>query len=240
MTYNEWRDELKSNLLCVTEAERRRVLDYYAEAYADRRDAGFTEREIIDEFGAPYDAAQKILYENSEDVRRDGNFGQRESDSLGGQKRRFSREKYANDPFEDDNENFGAVPKNNRKEYSTPPPQYAQTERGDYTWVFVILCIICAAPIFGIFMALLGITIGLIAAPFGILVCGVATIGASIGTMFSDALSGAAMLGAGLMLFGLGLVLLPLSAKIVKFMWNCAKKLFVWIRNLFRGRSQRI
>ena len=64
MTYNEWRDELKSNLLSVSESERRRVLDYYAEAYADRRDAGFTEREIIEDFGAPYDAAQRILSEN--------------------------------------------------------------------------------------------------------------------------------------------------------------------------------
>ena len=66
MKYNEWRDELKNNLLSVSEAERRRVLDYYAEAYADRRDAGFTEREIIDDFGAPYDAAQRILTENPE------------------------------------------------------------------------------------------------------------------------------------------------------------------------------
>ena len=61
MTYTEWRDELKSNLLCVSESERRRVLDYYAEAYADRREAGFSEREIITDFGAPYDAAQRIL-----------------------------------------------------------------------------------------------------------------------------------------------------------------------------------
>ncbi|MDE7439980.1 MAG: DUF1700 domain-containing protein, partial [Clostridia bacterium] len=67
MTYNEWRDELKSNLLCVSENERRRVLDYYAEAYADRREAGFSEREIIDDFGAPYDAAQRILNENVDD-----------------------------------------------------------------------------------------------------------------------------------------------------------------------------
>ncbi len=36
MTYNEWRDELKANLLCVSDGERRRVLDYYAEAYADK------------------------------------------------------------------------------------------------------------------------------------------------------------------------------------------------------------
>ncbi|MDE5943676.1 MAG: DUF4097 family beta strand repeat-containing protein [Clostridia bacterium] len=61
MKYNEWRDELKNNLLGVSESERARVLDYYAEAYADRREAGFSEREIIDEFGAPFDAAQRIL-----------------------------------------------------------------------------------------------------------------------------------------------------------------------------------
>ena len=67
MTYNEWRDELKSNLLSVSESERQRVLDYYAEAYADRREAGFSERKIIEEFGAPYDAAQKILNENLDD-----------------------------------------------------------------------------------------------------------------------------------------------------------------------------
>lgn len=63
MNYTEWRDELNNNLLGVSESERRRVLDYYAEAYADRREAGFTEREIINGFGAPYDAAQRILSE---------------------------------------------------------------------------------------------------------------------------------------------------------------------------------
>lgn len=65
MTYNEWRDELKSNLLSVSESERKRVLDYYAEAYADRREAGFSESEIINGFGAPYDAAKRILADNA-------------------------------------------------------------------------------------------------------------------------------------------------------------------------------
>lgn len=69
MTYNEWRDELKSNLMSVPESEQRRVLAYYAEAYADRREAGYSERAIIAEFGAPYDAAQKILHEKvDEDI----------------------------------------------------------------------------------------------------------------------------------------------------------------------------
>ncbi len=67
MTYNEWRDELKSNLLSVSETEKKRVLDYYAEAYADRREAGFSEREIIDGFGAPFDAAQRILNEEKDE-----------------------------------------------------------------------------------------------------------------------------------------------------------------------------
>ncbi len=67
MTYNEWRDELKGYLLSVSESERKRVLDYYAEAYADRREAGFSEKEIIDGFGAPYDAAQRILDRDSDD-----------------------------------------------------------------------------------------------------------------------------------------------------------------------------
>ena len=70
MTYNEWRDELKKNLLNVSEREKQRVLDYYAEAYADRREAGLSERQVIEDFGAPYDAAQRILlnfYDNSDE-----------------------------------------------------------------------------------------------------------------------------------------------------------------------------
>ncbi len=71
MRYNEWRDELQNNLFNVSESERRRVLDYYAEAYADRREAGYSERQIIEDFGAPYDAAQRILL-NIYDSREEG------------------------------------------------------------------------------------------------------------------------------------------------------------------------
>ena len=65
MKYVDWITELKQNLLGVSDAERNRVLDYYAEAYADRRSAGFSEGEIIEGFGAPYDAAQAILESES-------------------------------------------------------------------------------------------------------------------------------------------------------------------------------
>ena len=69
MKYTDWITELKANLMGVSEAERRKVLDYYAEAYADRRAAGFSESEIIDGFGAPYDAAQAILENDTGEVK---------------------------------------------------------------------------------------------------------------------------------------------------------------------------
>lgn len=68
MNYTEWCNELNNNLLSVSKNERRKVLDYYAEAYADRREAGFSEQETINDFGAPNDAARRILTEKDDEV----------------------------------------------------------------------------------------------------------------------------------------------------------------------------
>ena len=174
MTYNEWRDELKSNLLSVSESERRRVLDYYAEAYADRRDAGFTEREIIDDFGAPYDAAQRILSEHGDteyfEAPRYNDYG---ADGYGKDKksareiRRESREEAKRLAEEAKRE------RQDTRQAPPPPPQqqydnrqynggYAAQpkKREDYTWVFVLLCVIFCVPLFGLIMTMVGITIG--------------------------------------------------------------------------------
>ena len=95
MTYNEWRDELKKNLLNVSEREKQRVLDYYAEAYADRREAGLSERQVIEDFGAPYDAAQRILlnfYDNSdEEPCRDRFESERDYSDRESKKKHFCR-----------------------------------------------------------------------------------------------------------------------------------------------------
>lgn len=66
MTYIKWQDELESYLGAVSREEKQKVFAYFAEMYADKRDAGFSEEEIIEEFGAPYDAAKRILSENGE------------------------------------------------------------------------------------------------------------------------------------------------------------------------------
>ncbi len=216
MTYNEWRDELKSNLLCVSDGERRRVLDYYAEAYADRREAGFSEREIIDEFGAPYDAAQRILNENADDepTKKAQNGQQQPSPAP-------------------------AVREEKREEKKTE--QKATAPQKNYGWVFVLLCIIFCVPLFGLIMGMVGITIGLCTAPFALVASGAATMGSSIGVMISGDISyGLYMLGAGFVALGLGIILFPLLFKIVKLMWKLFKTVFSAIKSVFTGKERAV
>ena len=229
MTYNEWRDELKNNLLTVTDAERRRVLDYYAEAYADRREAGFSEREIIEGFGAPYDAAQRILNENADDYYQESDRKTR-TDSK-------ERKTHATDGYESgEREDFydWEEKKHKRKREQTD----MQRSREDYTWVFVLLCIIFAAPLFGVVMAMVGVTVGLCVAPFSILVSGFASIGAGIGTMLSDVVEGAFTLGTGIIVVGVGLIAMPLCFRLVKLMWKLFNMFFKWLRRLFSGKEK--
>ena len=223
MTYNEWRDELKNNLLSVSEAERRRVLDYYAEAYADRREAGFSEREIIADFGAPYDAAQRILYESDDEGYSEPPKTSRYGDSR--DVRRDARDEDRRDARHGD--------------YREPRPVASDTrtkKREDYTWLFVLLCIIFAGPLFGLVMTMVGVTIGLGVAPFGALISGIAEVCKGVGITFSDFALGLKCIGVGLIQAGIAVVLFPLCFWLIRLMWKLFKKLFRWIRSLFSGR----
>lgn len=221
MKYNEWRDELKNNLLSVSEAERRRVLDYYAEAYADRRDAGFTEREIIDDFGAPYDAAQRILSENP-DPYPEIPERRREPERERG---RYSTARYDTESEE--------------KSYSRrrAPETESQTET---SWVFVLLCVIFAVPIFFVILSMIIATVSICVVPFATLISAVAAIGAGIGEMFSDLAAGGAAAATGVMLLGVSVVLFPVCFGLVKLMWKLFKKLFDWLKSLFVKRRKTV
>lgn len=266
MTYNEWRDELKSNLLSVSDSERRRVLDYYAEAYADRRDAGFTEREIIEDFGAPYDAAQRILsdgYDEGETRRndyRDEDYRQHDyRDSYSARERRETErarrdeerrlreeererrredERMKREREREEERRRREAEKSEYPYYHPYEPQPAPAEtRGDYTWLFVLLCFIFFWPIFGAIVAMSVTTIVLVAAPFGTLIGGFCEIGAGIGAMVGgNLLSGLANAGIGIILCGAAVILFPACLKLVKLMWTLFKRLFVWLKAQFSGR----
>ena len=245
MKYNEWRDELKDNLLCVSESERRRVLDYYAEAYADRRDAGYTEREIIDEFGAPYDAAQRILAESGEYFEappsREPTREERRREERERREERREEERNRREERREEKREYGS--NSLYGNYNGPAPQFTQPakpvkQRGDYTWVFVLLCIIFAIPIFIVVMSMVGVTVGFCAAPFGVLITGVAVTGAGIGALFADATFGAITIGGGLIIFGISLMIMPLCFQLVKWMWKLFHMFFAWLKRLFSGKEK--
>lgn len=221
MTYNEWRDELKNNLLCVSESERQRVLDYYAEAYADRREAGFSEREIIADFGAPYDAAQRILNDEYEECSTQ--TAQPRHQALPQRERRAERSSWSAD-----GEQSG----------QSTAAQDAANKKSDYTWVFVLLCIIFAFPLFGLIMGMVGITIGLCVAPFAMLMQGMGNAVVGIIDLFSNVGGGLINIGFGIAEIGLAIILIPLCIKLVKLMWQLFKKLFSWIKAQFSGKER--
>lgn len=225
MTYTEWRDELKSNLLCVSENERRRVLEYYAEAYADRREAGFSEREIIADFGAPYDAAQRILNEDDRDLYESP--------------RREERREAPKRPAPVRDEYFDEPPKRSSsyaeetQRGSEKKAEKKEKKRSKTSWVFVLLCIVFAIPIFVIIMSLSAITVAAFAAPFVVLIAGVGEAGLGVGMMFSNILEGLMRVGLGLILFGVGVILISILPRIAKLIWTVFKKIGGFIKSLF-------
>ena len=229
MTYNEWRDELKNNLLSVTEAERRRVLDYYAEAYADRREAGFSEHEIIEDFGAPYDAAQRILCDT------DSSSYYEESEQPSKKEQKRDRRHCCD--HESRKHEHERRTENTEQEVSDKTAKCSNS-RDDLTWLFVLLCIIFAVPLFVVVMAMVGVSVGVCVAPFAMFISGFATIGAGIGAMFRDFAEGLMSVGGGLLVVGLSIILIPLCIQLVKWMWKLFKMFFRWLRSLFSGRRE--
>lgn len=226
MTYNEWKDELKSNLLSVSEEERRRVFDYYAEAYADRREAGFSEREIIEEFGAPYDAAKRILSEREEDCVREEDVPKKER-----QKRTDASDSFFEPPPAREAE----------RETESPPKREEKDKSASFggTLLFVLLCVLLWAPVFGIFMAGFGITVTLGVLPVSLLAGGVASIGAGVAAIASGAgIAAVTSFGTGLAAIGLGLLLFPLCIKGISLLWRLVKTVFGYLRSFLGGRRK--
>lgn len=233
MTYTEWRDELKNNLLSVSESERRRVLDYYAEAYADRREAGFSEHEIIEYFGAPYDAAQRILCDRSD--YSDEFFDDAKSERAAEDKRKRDDEDRKKQEVEYRHKPDDEKPRDDTANKSSDKSGDKSSDgSSDIRWLYVVLCIVFAIPIFACFMALVGISVGFCVAPFAVLISGVCIIGGGVGTMVTgEVLAGLASVGLGLVVLGIGIILMSVFTKIVNLIWKLWNALFKWIKSLF-------
>lgn len=65
MTQNQWEKELKRYLSPLSKTEQNKIIDYYREMYGDKLDAGYTEAEILAEFGSPQVCAGRMIAENA-------------------------------------------------------------------------------------------------------------------------------------------------------------------------------
>lgn len=216
MTYTEWRDELKSNLLCVSESERRRVLDYYAEAYADRREAGFSEREIIEEFGAPYDAAQSMLADNQVP------YAEAPADAATPPKAQTAPPVYSPPPTPP------------RPAITTPPqPQPAPVnDKTENNTGYVILCVVLAVPVTMLILLAVITTVALCVTPILSIASGGAMVGAAAGTFIAGEVAyGFYVLGVGIAALGVGIALCPLFFKLTALIWKGFPKFFAWLKS---------
>ncbi len=222
MTYTEWRDELKSNLLCVSESERRRVLDYYAEAYADRREAGFSEREIIEEFGAPYDAAQSMLADNQVP------YAEAPADAATPPKAQMAPPVYSPPPTPP------------RPAITTPPqPQPAPVnDKTENNTGYVILCVVLAVPVTMLILLAVITTVALCVTPILSIASGGAMVGAAAGTFIAGEVAyGFYVLGVGIAALGVGIALCPLFFKLTALIWKGFPKFFAWLKRITAAKK---
>lgn len=222
MTYTEWRDELKSNLLCVSESERRRVLDYYAEAYADRREAGFSEREIIEEFGAPYDAAQSMLADNQVP------YAEAPADAAAPPKAQTAPPVYSPPPTPP------------RPAITTPPqPQPAPVnDKTENNTGYVILCVVLAVPVTMLILLAVITTVALCVTPILSIASGGAMVGAAAGTFIAGEVAyGFYVLGVGIAALGVGIALCPLFFKLTALIWKGFPKFFAWLKRITAAKK---
>lgn len=70
MTYNQWESELKKCLGSLPEKEKDEIIDYYREIYDDKREAGLSDGEIIENFGSPMSCAAKIMMESTTEEKK--------------------------------------------------------------------------------------------------------------------------------------------------------------------------
>ncbi len=224
MTYTEWRDELKSNLLCVSESERRRVLDYYAEAYADRREAGFSEREIIEDFGAPYDAAQSMLADNTVP------YTEAPAGAAAQPKAQTAPPVYCPPP-----------PPPPRP--ATPPPQPQPqpapvNDKTENNTGYVILCVVLAVPVTMLILLAVITTVALCTTPILAIASGGAMIGAAAGTFIAGEVAyGFYVLGVGIAALGVGIALCPLFFKLTALIWKGFPKFFALLKRITAAKK---
>ena len=133
------------------------MLDFYAEAYADKREAGKSEREIINDFGAPYDAAQRILNEKIDDEFKSDVTAEEKPTEIQQTDRKNEKLKKERDELKKECEEL-----KKEKEREKSKSYGGKRSRG---WLFVLFCIIFSIPIFVVIVMLASVSFAVTITP---------------------------------------------------------------------------
>lgn len=234
MTYIKWKDEVESYLINLSDAEKQKILSYFSEMYADKRDAGKSEAQIIEEFGAPYDVAKRILADSISAANQQDNSDGAGASVNGGNNYNYNYYNY----------NYGGAPAPNATAPNAPPPPAKETPQKEFV-APAQQPAACAQPtatsqpaatqvkkkagagriILGVFLAfLLGcLTISLIGSALAMIVESFISVGATAGAIAAAECGGAegtAIIGYSIMIAGLSFILLAPFYTLCRFLWR--------------------
>lgn len=228
MTYIKWKDEVESYLINLSDTEKQKILSYFSEMYADKRDAGKSEAQIIEEFGAPYDVAKRILADSISAASQQDNSDSAGASVNGGNNYNYNYYNY----------NYGGAPAPNAPAPNAPPPPAKETPQKEFVAPAQQPAAIAQPAatqvkkqagagriILGVFLAfLLGcLTISLIGSALAMIVESFISIGATAGAIAAAECGGAegtAIIGYSIMIAGLNFILLAPIYTLCRFLWR--------------------
>lgn len=214
MTKYEWECELKKNIRNLPEAEIKRVMEYYTELFMDKAERGANEGAIISEFGNPVDVADKILSEY---------YVERGAKGEGEKYDAKHTNKTAEGPTAVKAEKFEPAKQDSEK---------VETKvSGGRLAAFIILTVLLGWAVFTVIVCLWAafLTIG-ISGGACILAGGVMIVPAIIQTMGNTSVM-LVQIGLCIAAIGVGILLIVLTAKLIKLVVFLTKKLFHYIKN---------
>ncbi len=221
LTRSEWTADFKSRLADLPAEEQKKAEDYYAELFEDKYESGMSEKQIIDSFGPPAEAAEAVI--GAFRAENPGWSPAKETKRASGFQPAYNYEKPQG--------------KGEQKEKQRPfAPAYNYASRPanngdkDENAVGILLCVLVGLCLYPLAVAL---ALGVLGAVFGSLIGGGAGVVYTIVAAVADGAFFFPDLGASLILLGIGAALVYPAIFGCEQMFGGIKKLFGVIRRSF-------
>ena len=215
MTKKEWFSRLRNFIQGMPQEEQRKIFDYYEELYADKRESGMSEWDIIAEFGNPQEVAGKMLTEMSTLHSEDADYRTAAAPVYPAERDRRASPRTA-------------VPGYAESPHYAESPQSPAAEKRKFSFgrllVFIFLLIPCGAILFALIFAVWAAFLALTVSGVVIAIGGGGSAIYTLATAFESG-TWLAYAGAGLALVGAGIGLTCICSRLMGVFWKLTGKL---------------